>query len=80
MIETETVTLKTFSPTSEPKATAERTSNMYATEIDLSETKRVQIIELCNACLADAVDLQLLQTRALECQRAELQRAASARA
>ncbi len=32
---------------------------MYATGIDLSEMKRVQIIELCNACLADAVDLQL---------------------
>ena len=32
---------------------------MYATGIDLSEMKRVQIIEQCNACLADAVDLQL---------------------
>jgi starvation-inducible DNA-binding protein len=32
---------------------------MYATGIDLSETKRVQLIQLCNACLADAVDLQL---------------------
>jgi len=32
---------------------------MYATGIDLSETRRVQLIELCNACLADAVDLQL---------------------
>jgi len=32
---------------------------MYATAIDLSETKRVQIIELCNASLAEAVDLQL---------------------
>src|SRR6266850_774686 len=42
------------------RCTAERTStNMYATGIDLSEMKRVQIIEQCNACLADAVDLQL---------------------
>src|SRR5882724_8548645 len=42
------------------RSTAERTSsNMDATRIDLSEAKRVQIIELCNACLADAVDLQL---------------------
>ena len=32
---------------------------MYATGIDLSETKRVQLIERCNACLAEAVDLQL---------------------
>src|SRR5258707_6305146 len=32
---------------------------MYATGIDLSETKRAQLIELCNAALADAVDLQL---------------------
>ena len=32
---------------------------MYATGIDLSEMKRVQIIELCNECLAEAVDLQL---------------------
>jgi starvation-inducible DNA-binding protein len=32
---------------------------MYATGIDLSETKRVQLIQLCNACLAEAVDLQL---------------------
>ena len=32
---------------------------MQATGIDLSEMKRVQIIEQCNACLADAVDLQL---------------------
>jgi starvation-inducible DNA-binding protein len=32
---------------------------MYATGIDLSETKRVQLIELCNECLAEAVDLQL---------------------
>ena len=32
---------------------------MYATGIDLSQTKRVQLIELCNACLAEAVDLQL---------------------
>ena len=32
---------------------------MYATGIDLSEKNRVQIIELCNACLAEAVDLQL---------------------
>ena len=32
---------------------------MYATGIDLSDMKRVQIIELCNACLAAAVDLQL---------------------
>ena len=32
---------------------------MYATGIDLSEAKRVQLIELCNACLAEAVDLQL---------------------
>jgi len=32
---------------------------MYATGIDLSDMKRVQIIELCNARLADAVDLQL---------------------
>jgi starvation-inducible DNA-binding protein len=32
---------------------------MYATGIDLSDTKRVQLIELCNGCLAEAVDLQL---------------------
>jgi starvation-inducible DNA-binding protein len=32
---------------------------MYATGIDLSKTKRVQLIELCNKCLADAVDLQM---------------------
>ena len=32
---------------------------MYATGIDVSETKRVQLIELCNSCLAEAVDLQL---------------------
>jgi hypothetical protein len=32
---------------------------MYATAIDLSEMKRVQLVELCNASLADAVDLQL---------------------
>ena len=32
---------------------------MYATGIDLSETKRAQLIGLCNARLADAVDLQL---------------------
>jgi starvation-inducible DNA-binding protein len=32
---------------------------MYATGIDLSEMKRVQLIELCNACLADAVDLEM---------------------
>ena len=32
---------------------------MYATGIDLSETNQVQLVELCNACLADAVDLQL---------------------
>jgi starvation-inducible DNA-binding protein len=32
---------------------------MYATGIDLSETNRVQLIQLCNACLAEAVDLQL---------------------
>jgi starvation-inducible DNA-binding protein len=32
---------------------------MYATGIDLSETKRMQLIQLCNACLAEAVDLQL---------------------
>jgi starvation-inducible DNA-binding protein len=32
---------------------------MYATGIDLSETKRVQLIQLCNACLGEAVDLQL---------------------
>lgn len=32
---------------------------MYATGIDLSETKRMQLIHLCNACLAEAVDLQL---------------------
>jgi starvation-inducible DNA-binding protein len=32
---------------------------MYATGIDLQETKRVQLIQLCNACLAEAVDLQL---------------------
>ena len=32
---------------------------MYATGIDVSETKRAELIELCNACLADAVDLQL---------------------
>jgi starvation-inducible DNA-binding protein len=44
----------------EARSTAERTStDMYATGIDLSETKRVQLIELCNSCLADAVDLQL---------------------
>jgi starvation-inducible DNA-binding protein len=42
------------------KLPTERTStNMYPTGIDLSETKRVQLIELSNACLADAVDLQL---------------------
>jgi len=42
------------------KLPTERTStNMYATGIDLSETKRVQLIELSNACLAEAVDLQL---------------------
>ncbi len=32
---------------------------MYATRIDVSETKRAELIELCNACLAEAVDLQL---------------------
>jgi len=32
---------------------------MYATGIDLSDMKRVQIIELCNERLAEAVDLQL---------------------
>jgi len=32
---------------------------MYSTGIDVSETKRVQLIELCNECLAEAVDLQL---------------------
>ena len=32
---------------------------MYATGIDLSEMKRAELIELCNACLAEAVDLQL---------------------
>jgi len=32
---------------------------MYATRIDVSETKRAELIELCNECLADAVDLQL---------------------
>ena len=32
---------------------------MFATGIDLSKTKRVQLIELCNACLADAIDLQM---------------------
>jgi starvation-inducible DNA-binding protein len=32
---------------------------MYTTRIDLSEMKRVELVELCNACLADAVDLQM---------------------
>lgn len=32
---------------------------MYATRIELSEAKRFQLIQLCNTCLAEAVDLQL---------------------
>ena len=31
---------------------------MYVTGNDLSDMKRVELIELCNARLADAVDLQ----------------------
>src|SRR5260370_36147507 len=34
-------------------------TTMYATGIDVSETKRAELIELCNECLAEAVDLQL---------------------
>src|SRR3982074_572367 len=31
---------------------------MYPTRNDLPETKRAQLVELCNARLADAIDLQ----------------------